>query len=248
MHTAMSEVGSFAVATGAVFIAELGDKSQLMAMTFTRWYRWQVVLAGIAITTAVIHLVSVAVGHFLPSLLTGSWVATIAGVAFIACGVWTMRGDAINDDEVRRVRPTAVPAIFVIMSAFALAELGDKTMLATGTLATTHDWFIVWIGSTIGMVAADMVAVAAGVLGARFMQSSAVKFGAASLFVFFGASAIVNANFDLVGPGVAIAAGVATTIFVGCAWLRTSSRRTASLEDSAFSAADEWHTSTTKEL
>ncbi|HEY5856745.1 MAG TPA: TMEM165/GDT1 family protein, partial [Aldersonia sp.] len=133
---------SFAV----IFVAELGDKSQLMAMTFALRYRWWVVLGAITAATTLVHLVSVAIGYFLGAALPTHLIGIVAAIAFLFFGLWTLRGDRLDDDEQTKAQRASAPAFFAVSSAFLLAELGDKTMLATVTLATDHDWVGVWIG------------------------------------------------------------------------------------------------------
>ena len=113
---------SFAV----IFVAELGDKSQLMALTFALRYRWWVVLAGITAATTAVHIVSVAVGHFLGAALPTHLIGIVAGIAFVFFGLWTLRGDSLTDAEEDKAQRTSAPAFFAVMSAFMLAELGDN--------------------------------------------------------------------------------------------------------------------------
>ncbi len=173
---------SFAV----IFVAELGDKSQLMAMTFALRYRWWVVLGGICVATTAVHLISVAVGHYLGAALPTQLLGILAGVAFVGFGLWTLRGDRLSEDEATRAQRTSAPAFFAVTSAFLLAELGDKTMLATITLAADHDWVGVWIGSTIGMVAADALAILVGAVAGKHLPERVIQLGAAALFLVFG--------------------------------------------------------------
>lgn len=192
---------SFAV----IFVAELGDKSQLMAMTFALRYRWWVVLGGICVATTAVHLISVAVGHYLGAALPTHLLGILAGVAFVVFGLWTLRGDRLSDDEATRAQRTSAPAFFAVTSAFLLAELGDKTMLATITLAADNDWVGVWIGSTIGMVAADALAILVGAVAGKHLPERAIQLGAAALFLVFGVSMLLEGAFRTL-PGPAIAA------------------------------------------
>ncbi len=160
---------SFAV----IFVAELGDKSQLMAMTFALRHRWWVVLGGITFATTAVHLISVAVGHYLGAALPTHLLGILAGVAFVLFGLWTLRGDRLSDDEATRAQRSTAPAFFAVTSAFLLAELGDKTMLATITLAADNDWVGVWIGSTLGMVAADALAILVGAIAGKHLPERA---------------------------------------------------------------------------
>jgi len=186
-----------AVSFAVIFVAELGDKSQLMALTFaTRFKPWPV-LIGITIATAVVHLVSVAVGYGLGATLPTGWIALIAGVAFLAFGAWTLRGDRLTDEEKSKAERSTGSAILAVGGAFFLAELGDKTMLATITLATQYGWFGTWVGSTVGMVAADALAILVGRLLGRHLPEKVIKYGAAALFAIFGIWLIVEAIVEL---------------------------------------------------
>ena len=186
-----------AVSFAVIFVAELGDKSQLMALTFaTRFKPWPV-LAGITIATAVVHLVSVAVGYGLGATLPTGWIALIAGVAFLAFGAWTLRGDKLTDAEKSKAERSTGSAILAVGGAFFLAELGDKTMLATITLATQYGWFGTWVGSTVGMVAADALAILVGRLLGRHLPEKVIKYGAAALFAIFGIWLIVESIIEL---------------------------------------------------
>jgi Ca2+/H+ antiporter, TMEM165/GDT1 family len=171
---------------GVIFVAELGDKSQLMAMTFAARYRPLPVLAGITVATTLVHLFSVAIGAAVGVNLPTEAVSVIAGVAFLLFGVWTLRGDELSADEAGKASRTVRSAFVAVAVAFFLAELGDKTMLATITLATTEGWFGTWIGSTAGMVAADALAIGAGALLGRNLPERTVRIGAAALFAVFG--------------------------------------------------------------
>ncbi|AKS32821.1 TMEM165/GDT1 family protein [Mycolicibacterium goodii] len=179
-------LAALALSFGVIFIAELGDKSQLMAMTFALRYRWWVVLGGITAATTAVHLISVAVGHYLGAALPTHLLGIIAGVAFVFFGLWTLRGDRLSEDEATRAERTSAPAFFAVTSAFLLAELGDKTMLATITLAADNDWVGVWIGSTIGMVAADALAIIVGAIAGKHLPERAIQIAAAALFLGFG--------------------------------------------------------------
>ena len=171
---------------GVVFVAELGDKSQLMALAFAARYKAWPILVGITLATAVVHAVSVGVGAVLDAQLPTDTIAVVAGIAFLGFAAWTLRGDRLDEAEAARAQRTARNAVVAASVAFFLAELGDKTMLATITLATTEGAWGTWLGSTLGMVAADALAIVVGKqLGSR-MPERAIKFGAAILFVVFG--------------------------------------------------------------
>jgi putative Ca2+/H+ antiporter (TMEM165/GDT1 family) len=184
---------ALAISFGVIFVAELGDKSQLMAMTFATRYRTLTVLTGIIIATALVHLVSVGVGVWLGAALPTGPIGLVAGVAFLVFGAWTLRGDSLTDDEKSKATRSGRSALWAVGGAFFLAELGDKTMLATITLATQHGWFGTWVGSTVGMVAADALAILVGRVLGKNLPEKAIKYGAATLFALFGIWLIVDA-------------------------------------------------------
>ena len=104
---------SFAV----IFVAEMGDKSQLMAMMFALRYRWWVVLGAIAAATTAVHVLSVAIGHYLGAALPTHLLGIIAGAAFVFFGLWTLRGDKLTDEDATRAQKATAPAFFVVTSA-----------------------------------------------------------------------------------------------------------------------------------
>ncbi|MCY4728184.1 TMEM165/GDT1 family protein [Nocardioides sp. STR2] len=187
------------ISTAVIFVAELGDKSQLMAMTFATRYRARDVIIGITVATAIVHLASVGIGAAIGEAF-GDYQPSIniaAGLAFLFFAAWTLRGDELTDEEADKARTSQGAAILAVGVAFFLAELGDKTMLATITLATHEGWFGTWIGSTIGMVAADALAIAAGGLLGRQLPEKVITYGAAAAFVVFGLLLIWQGWTDL---------------------------------------------------
>ncbi|GAB3997750.1 TMEM165/GDT1 family protein [Nocardioides marmoraquaticus] len=179
---------AFLLSTAVIFVAELGDKSQLMAMTFATRYRARDVLVGITVATAIVHLASVGIGFFIGDAFADYQgpIAIVAGLAFLGFAAWTLRGDELTDAEADKARNATGFSIVAVGTAFFLAELGDKTMLATITLATQEDWFGVWIGSTIGMVAADALAIVVGAVLGKKLPENVIRYGAAALFALFG--------------------------------------------------------------
>lgn len=176
-----------------IFVAELGDKSQLMAMTFATRFRFWTVLAAITVATAVVHLASVAIGSLIGVNLPTRLISIIAAAAFVLFGLWTLRGDELSEDEEQSAaRVGGRSAFFAVAIAFFLAELGDKTMLATITLATTEGWFGTWLGSTLGMVAADALAIGVGVALGKTLPEKVIRIGAAVLFFVFAALLLVE--------------------------------------------------------
>ncbi|PWU59050.1 hypothetical protein DLE60_18515 [Micromonospora globispora] len=181
------------ISFGVIFVAELGDKSQLMALTFATRFKPVPVLIGITVATAIVHLASVGIGYGLHAALPTGWISLIAGLAFLGFGAWTLRGDKLTEEERRKAEKTSKSAVVAVGVAFFLAELGDKTMLATITLATKYGWFGTWLGSTLGMVAADALAILVGRLLGRHLPEKAIRYGAAVLFAISGLWLILEA-------------------------------------------------------
>jgi putative Ca2+/H+ antiporter (TMEM165/GDT1 family) len=175
------------VALGVVFLAELGDKSQLIALTFAARGRPLAVLGGIAVACMVPQAVAGGVGAVVREALPDRPFEVVAGLAFFVFALLALRGDDDDDDvDAARVPRTALSIALAAGTAFFLAELGDKTQLATLTLASTNGAVGTWIGAVIGEVAADALAVAVGArVGAR-LPARTLRFVSAGAFAVFG--------------------------------------------------------------
>ncbi len=186
----------FLIALFFVFIAEMGDKTQLVALAFATRYAAQTVLAGVFAATLLVHLFSVVLGELVGLALPVFWVKLLAGVAFLGFGLWTLRGDEVDKDQ-QGAAPRFGPVLTVAI-AFFLAELGDMTMLATVTIASQqHDFVGVWIGSTLGMVVADGLAIIVGKVLGKQLPEKAIKYGAATIFLVTGMVTLAQALFSL---------------------------------------------------
>lgn len=229
---------------GVIFVAELGDKTQLVAMTFALRYRWWVVISAITVATAVVHVLSVAIGHYLGAALPTGLLGILAGAMFVIFGLWTLRGDKLSDEEASKAQKATAPAFFVVTSAFFLAELGDKTMLATVTLAADNNWIGVWIGSTVGMVAADALAIVVGAVLGKHLPERIIQLAAATLFLLFGFFMLFENVFSslpvvaIVGMTVAVVAAFGATLRALPDRLRPEILRSRSADDDADSAGD----------
>jgi putative Ca2+/H+ antiporter (TMEM165/GDT1 family) len=212
---------------GLVFVAELGDKTQLVALGFGARHRIGPVLVGMAIAYAVANGVAVVVGGLLGAALPTRAIGLVGGVLFLGFAAWSLRGGPDNDraDDDRAdndradddgadndradndradgngdadgamvapavpSRPARAVVVSVAVAVF-VAELGDKTQLATATLAAQGPPVLVWIGATIGIFAAGAVGVVVGrMIGAR-VPERATRIGSAVLFAAFGVALI----------------------------------------------------------
>jgi putative Ca2+/H+ antiporter (TMEM165/GDT1 family) len=177
---------AFWLSLGMIFIAELGDKTQLVALALATCYNTRVVLSGIFWATLAIHVFSAGIGWFIGGQLPGDWIAFVAGISFMAFGFWTLRGDSLDEDEKSECK-TGVNPFWLVFSTFFMAELGDKTMLSTISLATNNPFIPVWLGSTVGMVISDGLAVIVGKMLGTKLPEKAIAYGASAIFFAFGA-------------------------------------------------------------
>jgi putative Ca2+/H+ antiporter (TMEM165/GDT1 family) len=186
-------MSAFFVSFALIFFAELGDKSQLVALWFATRYRWWLVILGVTVATLVVHLGSTAVGASAADVLPEEALLIVVGLSFFAFAAWGLRGDKLVED-VKEVAPSWLGAFGIVTVGFFLSELGDKTQLATISLGGHEDSFTgVWLGSTAGMVAADALAIAAGVIAGKRLPGRTMAMVSAGLFVLFGALALARA-------------------------------------------------------
>ncbi len=203
---------------GVVFLAELGDRSQLIAMTYALRYRWWVVLAGVAIAAFTVHGISVAVGHFLGATLPARPMAFASAIAFLVFAAWAWREGAAHDDsDVVAVREPRF-ALLAVVSSFVLAELGDKTTLATVSLASDHNWAGVWIGTTLGMVLADGLAIAVGLLLNQRLPERLLHVLACLLFLLFGVWMLFDGALGWRSVAIAVTAAMVLAAAAGAIW------------------------------
>ncbi|MDE0802609.1 MAG: TMEM165/GDT1 family protein [Acidimicrobiales bacterium] len=182
-------------AAGLVFVAELGDKTQLVALGLGARHRLGPVLAGVTLGYAATNLLSVVVGGLLGAALPTRALGIGGGVLFLAFAAWSLRPDADDDESTDdgTGRDTAWPRIVASVAAtMFVAELGDKTMLATATLAAQGDPVLVWVGATIGITASGALGVLVGrSMGAR-LPERATRLGSTALFAVFGVALIAT--------------------------------------------------------
>ena len=166
-----------------VVLAEMGDKTQLLAMAFASRYRWQTVMWGVFVATLVNHLLAVLLGNYLTKLVPLNYIQIAASASFIIFGLWTLRGDKLDNEDKRfNFSPFRTVAI-----AFFFAEMGDKTQLATIALATKYESIIqIWLGTTSGMLVADAVGIIFGIVLGKSIPERAIKWFAAIIFILFG--------------------------------------------------------------
>ena len=167
-----------------IFAAEMGDKTQIMAMAFATRFPVKKVLLGIFIGSFLNHGLAVALGNYLSTMIPINTIQMIAGAAFIGFAIWTLKSDDEEEDEESKIR---FGPVLTVGLAFFLGELGDKTQLTAISLATDAKFpLMILAGTVAGMVVTGALGIIIGKkFGARIPELG-IKFVAASAFMFFG--------------------------------------------------------------
>lgn len=166
-----------------VVLAEMADKTQLLAMAFACKYRWQTVLWGVFVATAFNHLLAAYAGYYLTHLIPLDYIKIIASASFVIFGIWTIRGDSLEGED----KKYNLSPFWTVTIAFFIAEMADKTQLATISLAVQFGMVIVvWIGTTIGMVISNAFAIIVGNVLKKTIPATAIKWTSAMIFIGFG--------------------------------------------------------------
>lgn len=168
--------------TLAVAIAEIGDKTQLLSLFLVHRFRGRnlAIIAGIIVATLVNHALSAWLGAIVAAWLPPGWLKWIVGLSFIGIGLWLLIPDQDGDEESGLLKYGAFVATLVL---FFLAEIGDKTQIATVVLAARYDSTLqVIAGTTLGMVLANAPVI---LLGDRLMQRLPLAWARRTAFVLF---------------------------------------------------------------
>lgn len=183
---------AFVTAFGLVFVAELGDKSMLLAMLLaSRYGAWRVLLA-LTLETAAVMALAVLLGGAVDLLLTQQQLALLSGALFIGFGLWTLRGAGDEQPVDGPARGSGILIVAMLAVTLFVSELGDKTQVATLSLSGVNPTarFAVWGGATAGMVAADALAIGVGQRLMRRVSPRTLGRVAGAVFIAFGAGAI----------------------------------------------------------
>jgi putative Ca2+/H+ antiporter (TMEM165/GDT1 family) len=168
---------------GFVVLAEMGDKTQLLAMAFACRYKASTVLWGVFAATALNHLLAVLAGNYLTQFIPIQYIQIAAAASFILFGLWTIRGDELQGEDKR----FNFSPFWTVAVAFFIAEMGDKTQLATISLAAKYQSVLpVLAGTTAGMLIADAIGIGVGIVMGKKIPERVVKWVAALIFIFFG--------------------------------------------------------------
>lgn len=185
---------AFFVATIAVALAEIGDKTQLLALVLAARFRrpWPII-AGILFATLANHTAAAWVGVWLSGLLSPELLGWIVGGSFLAIAAWTLVPDRLAEEAGPKGR---YGAFFTTLVAFFLVEIGDKTQVATGVLALKYpQTALVVAGTTLGMLLTNAPAVGLGSAAARRIPFQAVRYAAGAIFAGLGVATLARFAF-----------------------------------------------------
>jgi putative Ca2+/H+ antiporter (TMEM165/GDT1 family) len=180
------------ISAGVVAVAEIGDKTQLLALCLAAKFRKPVpIILGILAATLLNHGLAAGLGYLVAEWLTGRTFQVIVGAAFVAMAGWALIPDKEDDGALSKSHGGVFLTTLV---AFFLVEMGDKTQIATSLLAARfHDIALVTVGTTLGMMAANIPAVLLGDAALKVVPLKAVRIAAAVLFAVIGLWVIVAA-------------------------------------------------------
>jgi putative Ca2+/H+ antiporter (TMEM165/GDT1 family) len=180
------------VSTLVVALGEIGDKTQLLALLLAARFRRPVpIIFGILVATIANHALAGLVGAWVRTMLSPEWLRWILGLSFIAVALWALKPDTLDEEEAGLTGRWGVFAITAI--AFFLAEMGDKTQIATVMLAAKFESLIqVVVGTTLGMLIADVPAVFVGSLAALKLPVTLIRRIAAGIFAVLGIATLAG--------------------------------------------------------
>jgi putative Ca2+/H+ antiporter (TMEM165/GDT1 family) len=187
---------AFLVSITSISIAEIGDRTQLLSLVLAARYRrpWPII-AGILCATLANHLVAGLVGAWFGSLLKPHLLEIVVGVSMIAMAIWTLKPDKLDETT---GASSAMGAFLATLTGFFIAEIGDKTQIATLALAAAyHNLLAVVAGTTAGMMVANIPVVFLGKAFASRLPLKAIHYGAAALFVVLGIIFLLRAFLNL---------------------------------------------------
>jgi Ca2+/H+ antiporter, TMEM165/GDT1 family len=185
---------SLLVSTGVVALAEIGDKTQLLAFILAaRFKKPAPIIAGILVATLVNHGLAGALGAWITTTVSPEWMRWVLGASFLGMAIWTLIPDKIEEEETRVAQRLGVFGATLV--TFFLAEMGDKTQIATVAMAAHYpDPLLVVAGTTLGMLIADVPAVFVGDRLASKIPMKLVHSVAAAIFALLGLATLLGAG------------------------------------------------------
>jgi len=186
-------MNSLFVSTGLVAVAEIGDKTQLLALLLAcRYRRPATIIAGILLATVANHALAGIAGAWAGSLIEGPWLRWAVGLSFLAVAGWALVPDRLEEDDAPD-KLIGAGAFLATLVCFFLAEMGDKTQVATVLLAARLDDLVAVVaGTTLGMMLANVPIVLCGHALASRVPARAMRTAAAALFAGLGAAVLAG--------------------------------------------------------
>src|SRR6056297_2859387 len=173
-----------------IFAAEMGDKTQILAMAFATRYPVKKVLLGIFIGSFLNHAIAVALGTVISTQIPLNKIQIVAGAAFIVFAIWTLRDETEEEEENKTIKYGAVVTVAL---AFFIGELGDKTQLAAITLGASSNYPLLTLSGTVsGMVVTGGLGIIVGKTLGDKIPEIGIKLSASVIFLFFGLSKLFN--------------------------------------------------------
>ena len=188
-------MNSFLVSAAVVAVAEIGDKTQLLALVLAAKLRKPIpIILGILVATLANHAAAAAIGTWLTRVIGPDLMRWLLGISFIAMGIWTLIPDKPDLDVDKAPSPKGGWGVFgTTVAAFFLLEMGDKTQIATVALAAKYsNLALVTAGTTFGMMLANVPAVLLGDVAAKKLPLAFVRAVAAVLFLLLGVVALLG--------------------------------------------------------
>lgn len=177
-------MADFFSALSWVVLAEMGDKTQLLAMAMASKYKAGKVMLGVLIATILNHAIAVAAGSYLNTIIPEDILKIVAAFSFLFFGLWTIRGDKLDGEEKKKSK---FGPVLTVAIAFFIAEMGDKTQIMTISIAAKSNFpLYVLMGTTIGMLIADGIGILGGSWMGKHIPERYIKWGAGIVFLLFG--------------------------------------------------------------
>ena len=182
---------AFFISIFVVTLGEIGDKTQLLALLLAARFKRPIpIILGILFATLANHFLATLFGHWVAVNLSPNTLRWALGISFLAIAAWTLKPDEMEESTINYGKYGVFAVTFV---TFFLAEIGDKTQIATMALAAKYnDMFLVLAGSTIGMLIADVPAVLIGKIAAPNFPFKWIRWGAATVFAILGCAVLLG--------------------------------------------------------
>ncbi|WP_051188409.1 TMEM165/GDT1 family protein [Proteocatella sphenisci] len=207
---------TFFTAFTLIFLAEMGDKTQLLALAFSTKFKMRQVMAGVVAGSFLNHGIAIALASVVSGFASESIIKTLASVLFIFFGLWSMKLDFEDEDE--EDQKLKFGPVLTVALAFFVGELGDKTQMSAMVLGLdSASPFITLLGTTTGMAAVSLVGIIAGKLIGKKIPEVTMKFIAAIVFLGFGIAGLVESlpkEYLTAVPVIAFAAVLAGAVYL----------------------------------